>query len=508
MIKVIKKYLLYFVLITSIFFLIINNLELNFQSLSIILSLYCLILVSFINYIYNFKTFSYLPIFPLINIYFLICYLGFFFLDKYSLIDINNSLIKINDLDYSIKILFSGYISITLGYHLFLISTKKFQRRGFDFFNLEDKEILIIGILLTSLNIIFFYILKIQFLISSLSQLKYPILLTGIGLLTLFVVLNQKKGINFKNIFCIILISIPLILEILTGTLAFPFMVIFMIFVFVSYLNKKFFIVPILIIALAFSFFHLGKYELRNLSSNKIFVGSEYNKIQIFINVYKNVFKDSIEKFQKKISCNKQIQDNSIDNKDCNFDRDLRLEKRVLHSFFSLLHVTKLTKEDADSEKKLLGRYKYVPYWNGYSYKILYSKLIPRVFWENKPSDDLGNEFGHRYFILTKENTKDKLIHDTNTSWNMPILNEFYVNFGNEGVLYGMFLMGLLFGLIVKMGTIQNKKNLEVIIFFFLFTPLFFMESHFSLLFGAIIQSYLFLMLSCYILLIILRKYY
>ena len=159
------------------------------------------------------------------------------------------------------------------------------------------------------------------------------------------------------------------------------------------------------------------------MSSNKIFVGSEYNKIQIFINVYKNVFKDSIEKFQKKISCNKQIQDNSIDNKDCNFDRDLRLKKKFY--IVSLLHVTKLTKEDADFEKKLLGRYKYVPYWNGYSYKILYSKLIPRVFWENKPSDDLGNEFGHRYFILTKENTKDKLIHDTNTSWNMPILKSF-----------------------------------------------------------------------------------
>ena len=62
-----------------------------------------------------------------------------------------------------------------------------------------------------------------------------------------------------------------------------------MIFVFVSYLNKKFYSSNF-IIALAFSF-HLGKYELRNLSSNKIFVGSEYNKIQIFINVYKNVLK-------------------------------------------------------------------------------------------------------------------------------------------------------------------------------------------------------------------------
>ena len=71
---------------------------------------------------------------------------------------------------------------------------------------------------------------------------------------------------------------------------------------------------------------------------------------------------------------------------------------------------------------------------------------------------------------------------------NMPILNEFYVNFGNEGVLYGMFLMGLLFGLIVKMGTIQI--NLEVIIFFFYLPHYFYGKSfffviwcHYSILF-------------------------
>ena len=121
MIKVIKKYSLYFVLITSIF-LIINNLELNFQSLSILLSLYCLILVSFINYIYNFKPFLIYQYF--VNKYlFLICYL-----DKYSLIDIINSLIKFNDLDYSIKILFSGYIS-NIRLSSVLISTKIPKKR-------------------------------------------------------------------------------------------------------------------------------------------------------------------------------------------------------------------------------------------------------------------------------------------------------------------------------------------------------------------------------------------
>ena len=42
-----------------------------------------------------------------------------------------------------------------------------------------------------------------------------------------------------------------------------------------------------------------------------------------------------------------------------------------------------------------------VEFWNGYSYKILTSKIIPN-FLENKPSDTLGNEFGHRYNVLTK----------------------------------------------------------------------------------------------------------
>ena len=123
-------------------------------------------------------------------------------------------------------------------------------------------------------------------------------------------------------------------------------------------------------------------------------------------------------------------------------------------------------------------------YWNGYSYKILASKLIPRLFWKDKPSDILGNEFGRRYKVLHK--------NDKSTSWNMPVLNEFYVNFGIKGVIIGMFWVGFLFGFLAKFFSIRNLKNVEGVIAFYLFIPLFFLESHLSLIFGAVLQSYIF----------------
>ena len=156
----------------------------------------------------------------------------------------------------------------------------------------------------------------------------------------------------------------------------------------------------------------------------------------------------------------------------------------------------------------MLHNFKYVPYWDGYSYKILGTKIIPRIFWKDKPSDKLGNEFGHRYNLLLKEDVNKNIIKDENTSWNMPVLNEFYTNFGKKGVLIGMFLIGILFGILVKIGTIKNQKNIESVILFFLFVPLFFLESHLSLLFGAVFQSYIFLIVSSYFILKLLRKYY
>ena len=33
----------------------------------------------------------------------------------------------------------------------------------------------------------------------------------------------------------------------------------------------------------------------------------------------------------------------------------------------------------------------------------LFQKLYQEFLWRNKPSDELGNEFGHRYNVLTKK---------------------------------------------------------------------------------------------------------
>ena len=56
----------------------------------------------------------------------------------------------------------------------------------------------------------------------------------------------------------------------------------------------------------------------------------------------------------------------------------------------------------------------------------------------------------------------------------MPVLNEFYVNFGKFGVAIGMFLIGLFMNFISKVFNIKESNNLEYIFSFYLFIPLFF----------------------------------
>ena len=63
---------------------------------------------------------------------------------------------------------------------------------------------------------------------------------------------------------------------------------------------------------------------------------------------------------------------------------------------------------------------------------------MPRIFWEDKPSDEYANSAGRRYDVLGKD--------DRNTSWNFPILNETYANYG----FYGVFIIMLSLGIFVN----------------------------------------------------------
>src|SRR5262249_40379073 len=73
-----------------------------------------------------------------------------------------------------------------------------------------------------------------------------------------------------------------------------------------------------------------------------------------------------------------------------------------------------------------------VPYWGGETYMTLFTSLIPRVLYPNKPKKKLGQEYGHRYRFIAPS--------DHGTSINFEQIVEMYANFGAEGVCIGMFL--------------------------------------------------------------------
>lgn len=83
-----------------------------------------------------------------------------------------------------------------------------------------------------------------------------------------------------------------------------------------------------------------------------------------------------------------------------------------------------------------------VPYWGGETYETLITKFIPRFLLPTKPTEEIGQTFGHRYGFLERV--------DEVTSFNLPQMIEFYANFGPVGLLLGMTLLGLLFRTIIR----------------------------------------------------------
>lgn len=77
-----------------------------------------------------------------------------------------------------------------------------------------------------------------------------------------------------------------------------------------------------------------------------------------------------------------------------------------------------------------------VPYWNGFTYESLVGAFVPRLFWPSKPQKSLGQDFGHRYGYIGNG--------DGETSVNLPVVVEFYINFGVIGIVVGMVVLGVM----------------------------------------------------------------
>ena len=128
-----------------------------------------------------------------------------------------------------------------------------------------------------------------------------------------------------------------------------------------------------------------------------------------------------------------------------------------------------------------------IPHWGGDSYRTLWTSFVPRILWPDKPKANIGQDFGHRYGLIAPNNEW--------TSINLPWIVEFYANFGEFGVLVGMFFVGVFFRFIVhKLSVPVNMSHQHVLGVTVMF-GLFYAESNFSLMVGGILSTYIFFLI-------------
>jgi hypothetical protein len=119
-----------------------------------------------------------------------------------------------------------------------------------------------------------------------------------------------------------------------------------------------------------------------------------------------------------------------------------------------------------------------IPYMGGSTYLSLVGAFVPRVLWPGKPAKNLGQVFGHRYQYLNDS--------DTSTSINLPFLIEFYMNFGESGVIVGMFLVGIIYTLLEHLLNRRGQDVVHTIVGMAILVPMLDLESDFSLIFGGV----------------------
>ena len=96
-----------------------------------------------------------------------------------------------------------------------------------------------------------------------------------------------------------------------------------------------------------------------------------------------------------------------------------------------------------------------IPFWDGESYLPIFTKFIPRFLWPEKPTENMGQEFGHRYGVLAWDNLT--------TSMNTPIVAEAYMNFGDKGFYLIFFFMAVVIAKVYqKQNSTQSQDRLSV----------------------------------------------
>lgn len=115
-----------------------------------------------------------------------------------------------------------------------------------------------------------------------------------------------------------------------------------------------------------------------------------------------------------------------------------------------------------------------------------FGSLIPRIFWFNKPLNNIGQNFGHDLYLIGS--------YDYVTSVNVPLISQIIIAFGLGGVIFIFFIIGMIFSYIFsKKNNIENLISKTIFFSYFVFI----IENSSYSLFGSILK-YIFCFLFFY----------
>ncbi|MBS1661426.1 MAG: hypothetical protein JST68_10290 [Bacteroidetes bacterium] len=118
-----------------------------------------------------------------------------------------------------------------------------------------------------------------------------------------------------------------------------------------------------------------------------------------------------------------------------------------------------------------------IPFTNGSTY-IFLPKLIPRVFWPNKPTEDASLDFAHRYHLV------NHLV--TISPYPLPILAEMYMNYGEMGILIGMLCLSILYNVLNSYFNNNRIHSIGKIYGISIIFPYIYHEGNLTMTFGNI----------------------
>lgn len=138
-----------------------------------------------------------------------------------------------------------------------------------------------------------------------------------------------------------------------------------------------------------------------------------------------------------------------------------------------------------------------IPYFWGETYLPIFFKIFPSLIFKHQYQENFGNKFGRLYEFANYS--------DYQTSFNVPFITEFYINFGIVGVALGMFFIGIFFYVLENFFISKKKKNnLSNLIILTCLIPLCVPESNLSLMLGAFLQN----LLIIFIIIFFLNKFF